>query len=67
MTPSLFDTPFGILHSFHLLQTECQRIVSQARCIVSNVASGLRSGELEQEKAIEMLLSIDSELAKLVK
>ena len=64
---SKFDTSFGMLHSLTTFKSECERIVNRARHSVSNVAEGLRSGGLANERAVEILEEVDVELAKLAR
>ncbi len=62
-----FDTSFGMLHSLTTLKSECERIVNRARNSVPNVAEGLRSGGMENERAVEILEEAEVELAKLAR
>ncbi len=66
-TESRFETSFGMLHSLNEFKAECERIVNGARHTVSTVANGLETGQLAQERAIELLREVDHNLSRLAR
>ena len=64
-TSPMFDTNFGMLHSLTLLEKETRQVLSEATHHIDCVASGLVSGELPAQRAVELLRQAAAALRKL--